>query len=118
MICVYFLKISEIKSLLLNDYDYKDQIEDRKQLYKKQKRMLAPWYLGRVPGGNPYGHELRENSIDEGDVGKDLTLSGISGLRKKVIGKVHVGMPEYLEEERILVLPHGHCGDLLEVLAG
>ena len=114
---IYFLKLDEIKNMLLDKTDYKAQIEARKQLYKEQRRMLAPWFLGREPGEFPYGHGVPGETPDSDKIGEGLTLSGNSGLRKKVTGKVHVGMPEYLEEDRILVLPHGHCGDLLEILS-
>lgn len=114
---IYFLKLDEIKTVLLNNTDYKAKIQARKQLYNEQRRMLAPWFLGRDPGDFNYGHEEPGETPDRENNGEGVTLSGISGLRKKVTGKVHVGMPDYLEEDRILVLPHGHCGDLLEVLS-
>ncbi len=114
---IYFLKLDEIKSALLNNTDYKTQIGARKVLFKEQRRMMAPWFLGKEPDGFSYGYGKSEETPDIKNNGEGFTLSGVSGLRKKVTGKVYIGMPEYLEEDRILVLPHGHCGDLLEILS-
>ncbi|SFB35500.1 PEP-utilizing enzyme [Clostridium frigidicarnis] len=43
-------------------------------------------------------------------------LRGISGLRKKVKGKVCIGMPELIKENSILVIPYTRCGDIFPVL--
>ncbi len=45
-----------------------------------------------------------------------MILKGISGLRKTVKATVKMGMPTYLEDECILVVPFTRCGELEPII--
>jgi pyruvate,water dikinase len=81
----------------------------RKELFKKQTRLLPSPMIGFVPEGldfNFYGNSHDAKS----------SLKGVSGLKKIVVGKVHIGLPQYLDDDYILVLPTGHFSDIIHIL--
>jgi phosphohistidine swiveling domain-containing protein len=45
-----------------------------------------------------------------------MYLKGVSGLKKRVRGKVYVGIPN-IPQEAILVMPHCHYGDIMPVIS-
>lgn len=111
---IYYLFIDEIKSALKGTSFDKSLIDDRKEQYFKQKKLIAPEIIGQpLP---EYDSPVNITS-DYSESSKVELVKGVSGLKKRVQGKVYVGMPEILEEDCILVLPHCHCGDILPILS-
>lgn len=102
---VYFLNLEEIKDILLNNKkDIYKNIENRKIIFKHQKHLNSPKVLGQV-------HE--EDEILQLENKNYKTFKGVSGLRKKVRGKVkvikdNISEETNVEENSILVLKHGH----------
>lgn len=113
---IYFLKFDEIKKGLLYNLGLVSLVNERKAEYKKQKALLPPEYIGR----KPFEQCLAINNTYNTDVSLDNckfeVLRGISGLRKKVKGKVFIGIPDSIKENRIVVIPYTRCGDIFPVL--
>ncbi|WP_291580358.1 PEP/pyruvate-binding domain-containing protein [Clostridium sp. UBA6640] len=109
---IYFLKLDEIKSGLLYNSNFVHVIEERKNIYEKQKQLLPPEYIGKEPTSQK-DFDNKEVALDEGT---NSILKGIPGLRKKVIGKVCLGIPNLINEDCILVIPYTRCGDIFPVL--
>lgn len=109
---MYFLTVNELKEGLIQGRDYNKLINERKGLFNYQKKLLAPPIIGKAP----VEKADYKNQNDENGIGKlreqDIILKGIPGLRKKVKGKVKIGLPVYLNEDSILVLPFTRCGEL------
>jgi len=109
---IYFLTLNEIKSGLINSSDFKNIINERKQFFNFQKKLLAPPTIGKeLPVTTVC---IAENNEQSNSDYKDNTviLKGLSGLRKKVKAKVKIGMPAYLDKDCILVVPFTRCGEL------
>ena len=83
-------------------------------MYESQKKMIAPEIIGNVPDFN---NDKYTKSLENTDSTPPISLKGVSGIRKKVIGKIYLGMPSYLDDERIIVLPHCHCGDIMPFIS-
>ena len=114
---MYFLTINELKEGLIQRVDYCKLINERKQLFNYQKKLLAPPIIGKssvIKGDcKDQNHEHEIEKLRE----QDIILKGLSGLRKKVKGKVKVGLPLYLDEDSILVVPFTRCGELEPIVA-
>ncbi|QUI24091.1 hypothetical protein HZI73_18120 [Vallitalea pronyensis] len=111
---VQFLHLDEILKALENRSLEEHVITHRKNTYALNKQMLAPEIIGHVPEKNtnqPH-HNTPSPSHDT-----QIILKGLSGMRKKVIGKIYLGKPNTLEGDRILVLPHCHCGDIMSCIS-
>jgi rifampicin phosphotransferase len=108
---IQLLYLSEIINILEGGIFEKSIIDKRKLEYAALKKLLPPEIIGKSFDGSAFS--TRSNTVT-----KDMpeVIKGISGLKKRVTGKVHVGMPQFLEEEAILVLPHCHCGDIMPLL--
>ena len=107
---IKFLFLDEIKNGLIEEINYKVLIEERRELYKCQCKLLVPWFIGKKP--------VEEQSYVE-NIGLNqerIVLKGISGLRKNVKGRVLRGVPKSLEGDCILVLPYTRCGDIQAIL--
>ncbi|WP_180964070.1 PEP/pyruvate-binding domain-containing protein [Haloimpatiens massiliensis] len=109
---IYFLTLNEIKMGLLNSTDFRELINERKKLYNYQKKLFAPPTIGRNHTENTDCINENNEQDKEGFCEDAIVLKGLSGLRKKVNGKVKIGMPAYLEENSILVVPFTRCGEL------
>lgn len=113
---IYFLSLSEIKDGLLNNCNFIERIYHRKKVFNKQKMMLSPQYVGKEPTQNTELHnesdEQRKISLEN----DSIVLRGLSGLRKKVKGKVHIGVPDYLCEDFILVIPFTRYGNIEPII--
>ncbi|MCB2296965.1 PEP/pyruvate-binding domain-containing protein [Clostridium tagluense] len=109
---IYFLTLNEIKKGLLNSGYFNNIINERKQLFNYQKKLFAPPTIGKEVAQNMEGID-ESNEEGESDFKEHIViLKGLSGLRKKVKAKVKMGMPVYLEEDCILVVPFTRCGEL------
>jgi pyruvate,water dikinase len=111
-----FLTLDEIKDILhiiqfsRTGINYQETIEKRKLEYNDQKHIIPPAYIGiDLLLDNPKeGTSLNEI--------KTPMLKGISGLQKKVTGKVKVITDNNnikLQGPSILVLKHGHASYFL-----
>jgi pyruvate,water dikinase len=109
---IYFLHINEIDELLINPSDMDSEICKRKELHKKQKSMLAPDIIGTMPP-----ESIEDRKGDETTESKDnIVIKGVSGLCKKVTGKIICGLPNSIEEDSIILLPHCHYDGLMRVI--
>ncbi len=111
---VLFLWPDELKRLLTTDAeDIKDTIRERQVLYRRQKTLVPPNTLGKVP------KPRRQDSVG-GTVETPQRLTGVSGCRKSVKGRVIVHtelfQPFDMAEPGIVVFPHGHGQYLLPLL--
>lgn len=111
---IQYLHISEIISALKNKELEEDIISQRKKVYESQKKMIAPEIIGNAPNFN---NEKYTEPLENKDSNTPISIKGVSGIRKKIIGKIYLGMPPYLDNERILVLPHCHCGDIMPFIS-
>ncbi len=113
---LYFLTLDEIKEGLLNSNNFKNLIKERKHLFNYQKKLLAPPTIGKA--SIPNTDFIDEN--DKKDKSKfreaNIILKGLSGLRRKVSGKVKIGIPSYLDGDYILVVPFTRCGELEPII--
>ncbi|MGH4124924.1 MAG: PEP-utilizing enzyme [Clostridium sp.] len=109
---IYFLTLNEIKEGLLNSGNFNNIINERKQLFNYQKKLFAPSTIGKQVAQSTEGID-ENNEGGKSDFKEQIViLKGLSGLRKKVKAKVKMGMPDYLEEDCILVVPFTRCGEL------
>lgn len=111
---VFFLRLNELKGLLCSrNRDFKEVIGERKLEFEQRRMLVPPPFLGKPPAQDAVKNDGRE-------VGKLPVLSGVSGIRKKVRGRVRVirNNAEALDisDERILVLRHGHGCYLMPLL--
>ncbi|MGG7165286.1 PEP/pyruvate-binding domain-containing protein [Clostridium ihumii] len=112
---IYFLTVDEIIEGLIDNSNLFSVIKERKEEYEKQEKLIPPEYIGIEPTEEAESIFKDDNST--GCKNDDyIRLTGISGLKKKVKGKVHVGIPDFINEERILVIPYTRCGDVIPVL--
>lgn len=109
---MYFLTVNELKEGLLHGIDYRELVFTRKQLFNYQKRLLAPPTIGKEVVNEVDYNDQKDEHNKEILQEKDIILKGVSGLRKKVSGKVRIGLPPYLEEDAILVVPFTRCGEI------
>ncbi|MCM1992233.1 PEP/pyruvate-binding domain-containing protein [Oceanirhabdus seepicola] len=109
---IYFLTLNEIKDALLNGSDFKNPINERKQKFNYQKKLFAPPTIGKELVQNTYCIDENNEQGKRDSSEHTVILKGISGLRKTVKAKVKMGMPAYLNEECILVVPFTRCGEL------
>jgi rifampicin phosphotransferase len=116
---IQFLHLEEIKDILnkllsgASDTDCKDVIDKRKIVYKQQIQVIPPGYIGVPPALKDSKEAL---SADE----TCTVIKGVSGLRKKVSGKVKVISNNFniqLDEPVILVLRSGHACYFLPFLS-
>lgn len=109
---IYFLTLNEIKEGLLKGSDFKNSINERKQIFNFQKKLLAPLTIGKelVKNSKCIGENNENGKCDASE--HTVVLKGISGLRKTVKSKAKMGMPAHLDEDCILVVPFTRCGEL------
>lgn len=113
---IYFLKFIEIKNgLLKKTICLSNIINDRKNRYIKQSKLIPPKFLGKYEERD----ELKQ--VELPDQAKEIDIiNGVSGLRKKIRGKVKIienfNSEINLTENRILVLQHGHGRYLLPLI--
>lgn len=103
---IQFLHLAEALSLLEGRAMDTSVIQDRKKEYLNRKKIMPPEVIGVQPDFNGFGGYAGPQ--DEEARALKRQLAGVSGLRKKVRGTVHVGIPENLTEDRILVLQDTH----------
>ncbi len=101
---IFFLQLDELKALLNGAGGVsRQEIEKRRSIFQDQKRMKPPTFIGKPP-------QHAEKS-EEPQLQPMTVLKGVSGLQKKVRGKVRMPKsPTFtLEEKSILVFEEGHC---------
>lgn len=103
---IQFLYLAEMLSLLEGGKLDPAVIQERKREYGLRKKIMPPEVIGVQPDFNGFGGNAGSQNL-ETSVQK-LQLAGVSGLRKKVRGIVHVGIPGNLTEDRILVMRDTH----------
>jgi pyruvate,water dikinase len=112
---IFFLNLDEIKRYLMmlhnNTVEYAtyELINKRKLDYQDQKSIMPPAYIGKAP----LTSALIASTVP---CEKITIIKGISGLKKKVSGRVKVITDNdkiELNEETILVMKHGHLCYLL-----
>lgn len=91
---VFYLTIPEIKDLLLGKFKCSKIINNRKKLLQAKKTFIAPTFIGKR-------NDIRKNDNYRTDLSN--SIKGIPGIKKNVIGKVHFGIPKYIEESHIIV---------------
>jgi rifampicin phosphotransferase len=113
---VFYFTMEEIREVLVGTRISAECVEERKAIFKKQKGLQPPGCIGKEPlkaGQTP----LTEGEGGQEDIKQKTILQGISGLCRRVRGKVHIGIPDHLDEECILVIWNGQCGDILHVIS-
>lgn len=110
---INYLHINEIFELLANPVSSATLINDRKTLYEKQLKMLAPEILGLIPNEQKSTDQMTDNSVGKEE---QIIIKATSGLNKKVKGKIVRGIPKTIEENSIILLPHCHFEGLLRIL--
>lgn len=80
---IFFLRLDELKAVLCGTVGVsREEIERRRSIFQDQKRMKPAAFLGKLP-------QHAEKS-EEPQLAQVKLLKGVSGLRKKVRGKVRV----------------------------
>jgi pyruvate,water dikinase len=109
---------------LLQSMGPKDQlIQNRKKEYEAQKELAAPELLAgdmseedKAKSMEGYIQKMKKNRVPIDIKEPPMVLKGVSGMKKRVRGKVFVGIPEQ-PQEAILVMPHCHYGDIMPVIS-
>jgi len=117
---IRFLYLDEVKAALTDGSPLHDQIAKRREEHQRWREVLPP---DRIGGDEPRTADGQDAGDDEGqDTGDNerepvLVIKGESGTRKDVRGRIHVGFPRQTpDDDIILVLEHGHEGDLTTIL--
>lgn len=113
---IQYLYSNEIISVLNGDKNCRKKIQNRKREYEKHKKLLPPHVIGKAID-EKHLNNSHSKAVKSQSVNGTTVINGVSGLRKKISGKVYVGMPKRLNDERILVLPHTHYGDIMPLLS-
>lgn len=100
-------KKEDLEIQLNSKIDVRELIQLRREVLNYQKHILYPEVIGNMEGIIP----LRE----EQEI-KENVLSGIAGIRKKVSGKIYIGIPDKIDEDTILVISDGHSGEIYHLL--
>lgn len=109
---IRFLYLDEIKAALTDQSPRYDRIAQRREEHQRWREVLPP---DRIGGGES-GIADRQDAGDR-ERGEVLVIQGESGTRKDVRGRIHVGFPRQPpDDDIILVLEHGHEGDLTTIL--
>jgi rifampicin phosphotransferase len=109
---IRFLHLEEIRAALANGDPQQERIAQRQEAFEHWRTVLPPERIG------PEEADTADHK-DDGNAKADETrvIKGESGTRKDARGRVHVGFPrEPLDGDIILVLEHGHEGDLTTIL--
>ena len=108
---VRFLRLAEIRSHFPDDTPLHALIAERKALHADWSGVLPPERIGEE---RPDDH-AKDTPDEPGDAKQ--VIKGESGTRRNARGKVHVGFPKGMPgDDVILVLDHGHEGDLTTML--
>jgi pyruvate,water dikinase len=108
---IRFLTLEEVKNALLEGSRFHDKVSERQKEYQKWSMRLPP---ERIGGGEPHSAETPEKQETRET---PLIIKGESGTRKNVRGRIYLGFPSQpTEDDLILVLEHGHEGDLTTIL--
>jgi len=117
---IRFLYLDEVKAALTDGSPLHDRIAKRREEHQRWREVLPP---DRIGGGKSSTADGQGAGDDEGqDAGDNerepvLVIKGESGTRKDVRGCIHVGFPRHApDDDIILVLEHGHEGDLTTIL--
>lgn len=114
---------------LINNYireRIQECIQERKDIFQKQKQLIPPETLEKKTSNSAnerMSEESKGSRADHEKADHDLkVLKGVSGLSKKVKGRVKIiknnnsSSEITLEEDQILVLKHGHACYFLPLL--
>ncbi|MFA6112011.1 MAG: PEP/pyruvate-binding domain-containing protein [Candidatus Latescibacterota bacterium] len=112
---VRFLTLAEIRGCFVGERGMRDAVRVRQESHATWSSMLPPKVLGGAtgtpPDASPAGLEGTTRAIAV------PVLRGESGTRKNARGRIHVGFPAgSAGDGLILLLDHGHEGDLTTVL--
>ncbi len=120
---ILYLHYDEILSLLQGKEMDGQLLRRRKSEYEFQKRLEAPELLTverseeeQAAFMEQFTQKLIINKPPESIGEPPMYLKGLSGLKKRVRGKVYVGIPD-IPQEAILVMPHCHYGDIMPVIS-
>ena len=108
---IRYLHLDEIRACLSHASALKELIAERKEEHRRRSRVWPPEQIGTKGADEPTdasGADL------EGD--RPTVIKGESGTRKDAHGRIHVGFSKNLEDDVILLLDHGHEGDLTTIL--
>jgi pyruvate,water dikinase len=109
---IRFLYLEEIRASLIDRSPLHHRIAQRREEHARWRNVLPPDQIGSDETSPDARHEVGDEARDNVTV-----IKGESGTRKNVRGRIHVGFPgQPLDDEVILVLEHGHEGDLTTLL--
>lgn len=111
---VLYLSFEELKNVLLQKLSVNLLIPERKKLYHEQKKLFPPHNIGKL-SEEPYTLSKTDTNTNE-DNRLGVLLKGIPGLRKNVQGTICLNIPNQLEQDSILVIWNGHCGDIMHII--
>lgn len=107
-----FLHLDEVKAALTDRSLLHDRIAQRRVEHARWRDVLPPDRIGGEEPGTADRQEVGAEAPDNVRV-----IQGESGTRKDVRGRIHVGFPtQPPDDDVILVLEHGHEGDLTTLL--
>lgn len=107
---IVFCTLAEVRQALAGG-DPSPAVGARRAAHVAWQRVLPPRHLGRVP--DPGG----EGAAAAGPAGAALSIRGESGTRRNTRGRLHLGFPAPAAGDGlVLLLEHGHEGDLSTVL--
>lgn len=112
---VRFLSLAEIRACCARPTAMQDTVRARRASYMAACRLLPPRVLGGVqeavqdkPQGGAGGQSGGADAV---------VVRGESGTRRNARGRIHVGFPAGpSDDELVLLLDHGHEGDLTTIL--
>jgi pyruvate,water dikinase len=120
---IQYLYYDEILSLLKEKTMDERLIQRRKTEIEFQNKLEAPELLSsdmsegeKTESMEQFTQKLKNKNSTEQFDEPPMYLKGVSGLKKRVRGKVYVGIPN-IPQEAILVMPHCHYGDIMPVIS-
>lgn len=98
-------------------------LKERKAQFEKQRKLEAPELFicntgdeERALAAESYVQKFKKNRVFVNQEEPPFLLKGVSGLKKSVIGRIYMGIPN-IPQEAILVMPHCHYGDIMPVIS-
>ena len=109
---IRFLYLGEIKTALVNGGSFHSVVAERKERYAKWSNVLPPDRIGSETSEKSEGDGALHQKTEQHQI-----IKGESGTRKNARGRIQVGFPKIaLSDDIILLLEHGHEGDITAIL--
>ena len=109
---IQFLLMSEVKSSFTKTDSLREIVAKRKAQHAAWPGLLPPDHIGAEQTTGPEERAAGDQKTDQ-----PQTIKGESGTRKNARGRIQIGFPKTVpEDDIILVLDHGHEGDLTTIL--